>query len=437
MYFDLALDLFPLLAAALAAVCCGLLGNFLLLRKQSMMGDAISHSVLPGLVIAFLIASTRSPLVMLAGATIAGVVTVVLVEFVKRFGKVEPGAAMGVVFSILFALGVLLIEKAAVRHVDLDAECVLHGQLETLVWYSAPATISGLWSVETLDAIPRQIITLTIILTLAIGFVSLLFKELRLASFDPALATTLGFNSTLLHYLLMIFVAAATVASFEAVGSILVIAMLICPGATARLLTDRLRTQIVLSVLIALFTAVGGYFSATIIPGWFGRDTVNAAGSITVFSGLVLSLTIIISPSHGILSRMIRRIRLSSRVALDDLLATMYRAQEQAQAEMSASDISDAILRSKPQPLLNRAVKRALIQRHRGMYSLTEKGQRAARSIVRRHRLWEHYLVDQAGLAPDHVHETAERLEHLPPVPPAGPQTDPQGKVIPDDPQVP
>ena len=167
MYFDLALDLFPLLAAALAAVCCGLLGNFLLLRKQSMMGDAISHSVLPGLVIAFLIASTRSPLVMLAGATIAGVVTVVLVEFVKRFGKVEPGAAMGVVFSILFALGVLLIEKAAVRHVDLDAECVLHGQLETLVWYSAPATISGLWSVETLDAIPRQIITLTIILTLA------------------------------------------------------------------------------------------------------------------------------------------------------------------------------------------------------------------------------------------------------------------------------
>tara|TARA_A100000171_G_scaffold52564_1_gene71611 strand:- start:2157 stop:3470 length:1314 start_codon:yes stop_codon:yes gene_type:complete len=437
MYFDLALDLFPLLAAALAAVCCGLLGNFLLLRKQSMMGDAISHSVLPGLVIAFLIASTRSPLVMLVGATIAGVVTVVLVEFVKRFGKVEPGAAMGVVFSILFALGVLLIEKAAVRHVDLDAECVLHGQLETLVWYSAPATISGLWSVETLDAIPRQIITLTIILILAIGFVSLLFKELRLASFDPALATTLGFNSTLLHYLLMIFVAAATVASFEAVGSILVIAMLICPGATARLLTDRLRTQIVLSVLIALFTAVGGYFSATIIPGWFGRDTVNAAGSITVFSGLVLSLTIIISPSHGILSRMIRRIRLSSRVALDDLLATMYRAQEQAQAEMSASDISDAILRSKPQPLLNRAVKRALIQRHRGMYSLTEKGQCAARSIVRRHRLWEHYLVDQAGLAPDHVHETAERLEHLPPVPPAGPQTDPQGKVIPDDPQVP
>lgn len=436
MYFDLALDLFPLLAAALAAVCCGLLGNFLLLRKQSMMGDAISHSVLPGLVIAFLIASTRSPLVMLVGATIAGVVTVVLVEFVKRFGKVEPGAAMGVVFSILFALGVLLIEKAAVRHVDLDAECVLHGQLETLVWYNAPASISGLWSVETLGAIPRQIITLMIILTLAIGFVSLLFKELRLASFDPALATTLGFNSTLLHYLLMIFVAAATVASFEAVGSILVIAMLICPGATARLLTDRLRTQIALSVLIALFTAVGGYFSATIIPGWFGRDTVNAAGSITVFSGLVLSLTIILSPSHGILSRMIRRIRLSSRVALDDLLATMYRAHEQAQVELSVSDISDAILRSKPQPLLNRAVKRALIQRQRGMYSLTKKGQRIAKGIVRRHRLWEHYLVDQAGLAPDHVHETAERLEHLPPVPPPGPQTDPQGKVIPDDPQV-
>ncbi|MCR9077165.1 MAG: metal ABC transporter permease, partial [bacterium] len=138
MYFDIGLDLFPLLAATLAAVSCGLLGNFLLLRKQSLMGDAISHSVLPGLVIAFLIASTRSPLVMLTGATIAGVLTVVLIEFVKRFGRVEPGAAMGVVFSILFAVGVLLIEQAAVRHVDLDADCVLHGQLETLVWYAPP-----------------------------------------------------------------------------------------------------------------------------------------------------------------------------------------------------------------------------------------------------------------------------------------------------------
>ena len=155
--FNIGLDLFPLLAGTLAAVTCGLLGNFLVLRRLSLMGDAISHSVLPGLVVAFLITSTRSPLVMLLGAALAGVATVVLVEMVKKLGRVEPGAAMGVVFSVLFALGVLLIEQAAARHVDLDADCVLHGQLETLIWYDAPASLAGLFQWSTLAATPRQV----------------------------------------------------------------------------------------------------------------------------------------------------------------------------------------------------------------------------------------------------------------------------------------
>ena len=135
---DPALDLFPLAAALLAAITCGLLGNLLLLQKLSLMGDAISHGVLPGLVIGFLISGSREPLPMLAGATGAGVVTVLLVAAVRRIGRVESGAAMGVVFTVLFAVGVLLIEQAAARQIDLDAECVLHGQLETLVWYGAP-----------------------------------------------------------------------------------------------------------------------------------------------------------------------------------------------------------------------------------------------------------------------------------------------------------
>ena len=211
--FDIGLDLFPMLAGTLAAVGCGLLGNFLLLRRLSLMGDAISHSVLPGLVIAFLIVSTRSPLVMFLGAAIAGVATVVLVELVKKLGRVEPGAAMGVVFSILFALGVLLIERAAVRHVDLDADCVLHGQLETLAWYGAPDTLAGLLQWSTIEAVPRQVVTLAVMVVLAFAFVGSLFKELRIAAFDPALATTQGFNATLMHYLLMVLVAAATAVS--------------------------------------------------------------------------------------------------------------------------------------------------------------------------------------------------------------------------------
>lgn len=461
MYFDIGLDLFPLLAATLAATCCGLLGNFLLLRKQSLMGDAISHSVLPGLVIAFLIVSTRSPLAMLTGATVAGVVTVVLIELVKRFGRVEPGAAMGVVFSILFALGVLLIEQAAVRHVDLDADCVLHGQLETLVWYSPPesweeATQLRTWTGYTIEpavlnpetgevvrpalehkGVPRQVTTLAIMLALAIGFVGLLFKELRLAAFDPALATTLGFNSTALHYLLMMFVAAATVASFEAVGSILVIAMLICPAATARLFTDRLRPQIILSVIVAFVTAVGGYFSATIIPALFELDALNAAGMMTVLAGIILTVTILFSPFHGVLGRLRRRMRLATRVAMDDLLSALYRAGEQNAAPLTIQSTREAYQGVKLRRAIKAASKHAYIDRNGEGLSLTPKGRRYAKGIVRRHRLWEHYLVDQVGLAPDHVHDTAERLEHLPPVPPAGPVIDPHGRSIPDEPAEP
>lgn len=300
---SIGVDLFPLLAAVLAAVTCGVLGNFLLLRKLSLMGDAISHSVLPGLVIAFLIAATRSPMVMFLGAAIAGIATVMLVELVRKLGRVEPGAAMGVVFTVMFALGVLLIEQAAVRHVDLDADCVLHGQLETLVWYDAPATLGELLRWATLAEVPRTVATLTIMTTLAFLFVAALFKELRLAAFDPGLATTQGFSANLLHYLLMAFVAAATVASFEAVGSILVIAMLICPAATARLLTDRLLPQIIWSIVFALTAAIGGYLAAIIVPGFWGKDAVNAAGSITVVSGLLLAAAIIGSPKHGIATR--------------------------------------------------------------------------------------------------------------------------------------
>lgn len=300
---SIAADLFPLLAATGAALTCSVLGNFLLLRKLSLMGDAISHSVLPGLVIAFLITGTRSPMPMFLGAAIAGLLTVLLVEVIKRLGRVEPSTAMGVVFSAMFALGVLLIEQAAMRQVDLDADCVLHGQLETLVWYNAPTTLADLFTPSTLTHLPRSVAALLIMATLAIAFVTLFFKELRIAAFDPALATTQGFSATLLHLLLMTFVAGATVASFEAVGAILVIAMLICPAATARLLTDRLKTQIILSAIIAIASAVLGYGAAIAIPALWQKDAVNAAGSITVVSGVLLAAAILFAPKQGLIAR--------------------------------------------------------------------------------------------------------------------------------------
>ena len=425
VYRFVSVDLLPVMAAVFAAVSCGILGNFLVLRRLSLMGDAVSHSVLPGLVIAFIVAGSRAPGVMFLGAAIAGVATVALVEVVKRVGRVDPGAAMGVVFSVLFALGVVLIEQAAARHVDLDADCVLYGQLETLFWVP-PQSWSAFWAPETLTMVPAGVWTLMGMTIVAVVFVVALFKELRIAAFDGALATTQGFHAGFLHALLMVLVAAATVASFEAVGSILVVAMLVCPAATARPLTDRLHSQIIVSVAVAIVSAVGGYIAATAVPAAFGADSINAAGSIAVVSGIIVVTAALASPSHGVIAKAIAHRRLSRSMGIDDVVATVYRAEE-----AGAPSVTRATLRG-PHGAVADAVGRGLVQESTpGAFSLTETGRAAAADVVRRHRLWESYLVREAGMAPDHVHDVAEQLEHLPVAPARTGDEDPHGKPIP------
>mgnify|MGYP001032566182 CR=1 FL=1 len=416
-----ALDLFPLLAAVLAAICCALLGNFLVLRRLSLMSDAMSHSVLPGLVIAFLITGSRSAPAMFAGAALAGAATVVLVEVIKRLGRVEPGAAMGVVFSVLFALGVMLIERAA-RHTDLDADCVLHGQLETLVW-DGPTSWSALTLAGTLQAVPPTIWTLAITCALSTALVLVLFKELRLAAFDPAFATAQGIRAGAMHYVLMLFVAGATVAAFEAVGSILVIAMFIMPASIARVLTDRLASQIAVSLLAAMLAAIVGYVGSFAVPTSLGVGEVNAAGSMATVLGLLLVLAVLAGPRYGVVASAMRRRRMASRIALDDLLGQLFRYEEGPAAQRP--DV--------PARTLARARDRGLVETDPPR--LTPKGRELAAGIVRRHRLWESYLVDRVGLADDHVHEPAEKLEHLvDTLPKEAPEHDPHGRPIPKDP---
>ncbi len=432
VYSFVQIDLLPLAAGTFAAVTCGLLGNFLVLRRLSLMGDAISHSVLPGLVIAFLISGGRSAFPMFLGAALAGVATVILVEVVKRVGRVEPGAAMGVVFSVLFALGVLLIERAAARDVHLDADCVLHGQLEILFWFP-PRSWGEFLSFSTLSSVPRQVGVLAVMMVLAFVFVAIFFKELRIAAFDPELATTQGFNADVLHYLLMVFVAAATVASFEAVGSILVIAMLVCPAATARLLTDRLLSQICVSVVAATAAGVFGYAAATALPGAMGWDAVNTAGMMAVVAGVLLSIVVVASPRYGLITRLLRQRGLGRSVALDDLLATLYRIDEAGDAAPSTWQLARMLPSRDIRRVARAAMRRGLVTRSGDVLGLTSAGRAAAREIIRRHRLWERYLVEEADFSADRVHEQAERLEHVAVQPPPGAAVDPHGRPIPGE----
>jgi manganese/zinc/iron transport system permease protein len=276
------IDTWIVVIAALAAGACALLGNFLVLRKMSMMGDAISHAVLPGLAIAFLVTGARASLSMFIGAAIAGVLTAVFTQWISRFGKVDEGASMGIVFTTLFALG-LLIELT-----PLD-----------VVWRP---TLFGL-SIE----VPRTALVLAGVTLFNAVFVVAFFKELRISSFDAELATTMGIDSKLMHYLLMTLVAVTTVACFESVGSIIVIAMLIVPAATAHLLTDRLWLMVVLSVLIAIGSAILGHMSALIVPAWFGFADTSTSGMMAVMAGLIFSTVMLFAPKYGVLQRFAKR----------------------------------------------------------------------------------------------------------------------------------
>jgi len=292
------MDTWIVVIGALCAVACALPGCFLVLRHMSMMGDAISHAVLPGLAIAFLITESRASFAMFAGAAVVGVLTAVFTQWVSNFGRVDRGASMGIVFTTLFALGLLLIVQAADR-VDLDPGCVLYGAIE----YTPLDVLFTLDLGFTALDVPRAAVVIGSVLLVNLAIIVLLFKEMRLSAFDPALATTLGYNATVMHYLLMTMVAVTTVASFEAVGSIIVIAMLIVPAATAYLLTDRLAVMLAISAVAAVLSAGLGHVSALTVPRLFGFEDTTTSGMMAVVAGALFILAWLFAPHHGVIAK--------------------------------------------------------------------------------------------------------------------------------------
>lgn len=290
-------DTWIVIVGALCSLACALPGCFLVLRKMSMMGDAISHAVLPGLAIAFMVTGSRASPVMFLGAAIVGVLTAVFTQWISRVGNVDRGAAMGIVFTTLFALGLLLIVQAADR-VDLDPGCVLYGAIEL-----TPLDLVQVGGAQ----VPRAALVVGSVLLVNLAVVVLFFKELRLSAFDAALSDTLGFSSRFMHYLLMTMVAVTTVAAFEAVGSIIVIAMLIVPPATALLLTRRLVPAMFLSALVAVLAAILGHAGALAVPGWFGFDATSTSGMIATVAGLLFVLAWFFSPADGLVAQWRRR----------------------------------------------------------------------------------------------------------------------------------
>ena len=292
-------SLAPILIGVFASVACALPGNFLILRRQALIGDAISHVVLPGIVVAFLVTGEIATLPMLAGAAGAALVAVVLIEAIRRLGRIEPGAAMGVSFTFLFALGVLILERTDTSNVHLDVEHALMGNLESLIWFRADGW-GSLVDPVALAGLPDELFRLAGVAGVIAALVWLFWRPLAISTFDPGFARGLGMPVGIIGFGLVVVAAIAAVAAFDAVGSIIVIAMFICPPAAARLMTDRLGRQVAWSVAFAVLSAVIGYVLAGYGPLWIGaQDAVSAAGMIAVVSGVILAVACLFGPHRS------------------------------------------------------------------------------------------------------------------------------------------
>jgi manganese transport system permease protein len=392
-----------LLAAVLVGLVCGVLGCFIVLRRMALIGDALAHAVLPGAAIAFMLGAND----FFFGAAVAGVITAVLIGWVTANSRVKEDAAIGVVFTGAFALGIVLITLIQSRSVDLFH--MLFGNVlgvdDRHLWITA-AIAAG------------------VLLTVA-----LLYKELLLHAFDPIMAAALGLPISGLHYLVMLLLSLTVVASLQTVGLVLVVAMLITPASTAYLLTDRFSRMLGISAAVGVFSAIAGLYASYY---W----NVSSGASIVLVATALFFLALLFAPKRGLLLRYVRTRQAAARTAMEDALKHVFGLNADgtsATAPALAARMGTAPAEAERR--LGRLQRRGWIRNG----TLTEEGERRGEALLRAHRLWERYLVDEGVVSSADVHSEAERLEHVEPAVMAmqldevlgSPRADPHGQPIP------
>lgn len=358
------------LIAVVTAIACALPGVFLVLRRVSMLSDAISHAILPGIVVAFFLTEDlNSPLLIVAAAA-TGVLTAASIETLSRTRRVREDAAIGLVFPVLFSIGVILISRYA-GGVHLDVDAVLLGELAFAPFDRV--TIGGA------DVGPKALWVMGVILLLNLGFIVALYKELKLSTFDQALAATLGFSPAILHYALMGTVSITAVGAFDAVGSILVVALVVGPAAAAYLLTDRLSVLLLLSALLGAVAAVGGYWIA------YALDA-SIAGSMAAAVGMIFACSFLFAPRLGLVAVIRRRRQQRITFALHMLLVHLLHHQDtpEEQEECRADHLQEH-LRWNPDvasSAIRHAVRDRLVEQAGDVLRLTPRGKELAQETM-------------------------------------------------------
>jgi manganese/zinc/iron transport system permease protein len=356
--------------AVLAALACALPGVFLVLRRMSLMSDAISHSILLGIVLAFFVTRTIQSPLLIVGAALTGVATVWLVEVLTHTRLVREDAAIGLVFPVLFSIAVILISRLP-SGVHLDGDVVLLGELAFAPYER--------WFAFGWDLGPKSMWMMSIVLLLNTAFVVSFFKELKVATFDPGLAAAIGISPVVVHYALMSVVSVTAVAAFDAVGAVLVVALMIAPPSTAYLLTDRLRTMLVLSAAASAVSAVAGFW----VAHWLDA---SIAGSMATAAGVLFAIALLFAPERGLIAAARLRERQRWEFAHTMLAIHLFNHEGSPDAEQESGidHLGDSLrwdggFRER---VVAGASRRGLIERSGEFLRLTDAGRDLARRAV-------------------------------------------------------
>ena len=383
-----------LVGCMLMGACCGLLGSFIVARRMALVGDMLSHAVLPGVVLGFLWNFKKDPVALLIGAIIAGLLAAVFVTSLQRTTKLKQDSALAITLGGFYAVGICLLSYVQ-RQPQGDKSGLSH------ILMGQAAALS--------DADLKLILVVTIASIIIIGA---LFKEFLASSFDPGFARSVGIPERGMHYLLMALLSFAVVISIQAVGVVLVSALLIIPAATASLLTHRMWLVILLAMGLGMASAFGGAFVSFLQSSF-------ATGPVMILVGVAFfGFAFLFSPWHGLVPRLVRRRSQAARIQRENTLKAIFHQLEAEGFTSERVDIADIVNRRRRsreeigRELANLA-RYDLIDLDDESFRLTETGWRRAREIVRNHRLWELYLTHSADIAPDHVHDDAEKIEHV------------------------
>ncbi|HEY0944399.1 MAG TPA: metal ABC transporter permease [Opitutaceae bacterium] len=385
---------YALIGSILLGLSCGLLGSFIVVRKMALVGDALSHAVLPGVAIGFLWNMTKDPLAIFVGATVAGLLGTALVSALTHTTRLKEDTALGLVLASFFAIGLCLM---------------------TMIQRLPTGNKSGIdkFLFGQAAALGRDDIALMAVVTAAAAALIVLFyKELLVTSFDAGFARSSGVPARWIHHGLMLLLAAAVVIALQAVGVVLVSAMLITPAAAAYLLTDRLHRMLLLASAFGVLAGVlGAFFS------FVGRNLptgpLMVIAASTVFFGAFL-----FGPRHGVIARWWRMRSSAARTRRENTLKAMYHVWEASRFRVEGITLVELAERRREtleeaQHLGRELMSHGLATLERDVLYFTPAGKQRAGEIVRNHRLWELYLTNSANIAPDHVHEDAEKIEHV------------------------